>query len=198
MNLSEALKITNEITIWIHGKTNEIQVANEQRIVVSLAVFQQAMDVADGMVILIENKLPGPAWALARALHESYVRGVWLLDHADANQLENFVKGICPKISKLVKLIRDAQESGGAWIRGINDLNITSLHSLAHGGMEHVSRRIETGSIEPGYSEEETVNFLKLRNQYYVNIGVFILAIIQDEAALIELNNKTGEWKKAL
>ena len=198
MNLVEALAAAKEISAWIHSRINENQVANEHRIVVSLAVFQQALDIADGMVVLIENRLPGPAWALARSLHESYVRGIWLLEYADDNQLENFRKGICPSLSRLVNLIGDTPESGGAWIKGINHLNIKSFHDLAHGGMEHVSRRVETESIKPNYPEGETINVLKLRNQYYINIGVFILAVIHNEAALMELDDKTSEWTGAL
>ena len=198
MTVVEALKSAKIISTWIHEKTNKSRVAKEQRIVMSLAVFQQALDIADGMVVLIENRLPGPAWALARSLHESYVRGVWLLEYADHNQLENFSKGRCPTLTKLMKLIPDTPESGGAWIKGINQLNITSFHDLAHSGIEHVSRRVGAEVIEPNYPEAETVNILRIRNQYYVNIGAFILAVIQDEASLIELNDKTSEWKNAL
>lgn len=192
------LKISKEIGLWVHENTNNSQIQFDRKPGLALAVFQHALDIADGIIVLIEQNLPGVAWTLVRSLHECYVRGVWLLEHADNNQLDNFEKGVCPTLNKLTSLIGSEPESAGVWIKGINDKNISVFHDLTHGGMEHVSRRITANSIEPNYSDEETVSLLKLRNQYYINIGVFLLAIFQNESALIKLNEKTEQWKESL
>ena len=198
MDKSQALEIAREISQFIHERTNNLQIKYEKRTSYALAVFQHALDIADGIVVLIEKNLPGVAWSLVRSMHESYVRAVWLLGHANPDQLDNFEKGICPKLATLVKCIGDEPESGGVWIKGITDLNISAFHDLAHGGMEHVSRRVTANSVEPNYPEEEIINLLTLRNQYYYNIGVFLLAIFQEESGLNDLNNKARDWEGAL
>lgn len=103
-------------------------------------------------VTLLDNNLPGVAWALARPMHESFVRGSWLLNHASKINVTRFIKGKCPKFPELLKDIGDAPETGGCWIKKMTELNIKKFHDLAHGEMEHVIRRMTETAIESNYS----------------------------------------------
>jgi hypothetical protein len=80
MDIYESLKKAKELGIWVHGITNNISVPNNKRTNMAVALFQQALDITDGIVVLLDNNLPGPAFSLARPMHEGYVRGVWLLE----------------------------------------------------------------------------------------------------------------------
>ncbi|MCA9458220.1 MAG: hypothetical protein KC587_16260 [Nitrospira sp.] len=198
MNINEILQTAKEIGMWIHGKTNNISLPNDKRTVMGVALLQQALDITDAIVILFESNLPGPAWALARPMHESYVRGVWLLEHASETAVEDFEKGKCPRFPQLVDQIGDEPETGGAFIKGMTDLNIKSFHDLTHGGMEHISRRTTATAIEPNYSLEEVVRYLKVRNQYCLLIACFILQLANGHEAMEALEKKRVEWKDAL
>jgi hypothetical protein len=173
MNISERLQKAKEIGSWLHGKTNNISVPDNKRTVMAIPLLQQALDVTDGIVILLENNLPGPAWALARPMHEGYVRGIWLLQHASDESVEEFESGKCPTFPDLIKQIGDEPETGGAFIKGMSELNLSSFHDLTHGGMEHVRRRTTESAFEPNYPEEEILNLLKVRNQYSMLITCF-------------------------
>ena len=81
-------------------------------------------------VILLDNNLPGVAWALARPMHESFVRGSWLLNHASKINVIRFIKGKCPKFPELLKDIGDAPETGGCWIKKMTELNIKNFTIL--------------------------------------------------------------------
>jgi hypothetical protein len=50
-----------------------ISVPNDKRSFMVVALFLQALDITDGIVILLVNNLSGPAFALARPMHEGYV-----------------------------------------------------------------------------------------------------------------------------
>lgn len=198
MNIEEDLKFAKEIGTWLHHKIDEIDIPNRQREAIAISLFQQTLDIADAIVILLESNLPGPAWALGRPMHEGFVRGTWLLNHASDDSVDRFVKGKCPKFPVLLQEIGDAPETGGYWIKGMTELNLKEFHDLTHGGMEHVTRRMTPGAIEPNYTYTELSRLIKARNQYCVNIVAYLLDLVKDEAGMLELKQKYSSWQHAL
>jgi len=198
MDISESLQMAKEIGAWLHSKTNKISVPSNKRTVMATSLLQQALDVADGIVLLLDKNLPGPAFALARPLHEGYVRGVWLLEHASNEDVDKFEVGKCPNFPTLLRDIGDAPETGGLFIKGMTDLNLEFFHDLTHGGMEHITRRTTESAIEPNYAEQEIISLVKMRNQYYMLITCFLLQLANDQASLEELIQKSEDWKDAL
>lgn len=198
MNIHEDLKKAKELGSWVYEKTNNISVPNNKRSVMAVALLQQALDITDGIIVLLEKNLPGPALALARPMHECYVRGVWLLEHASNENVEKFESGKCPRFPELIKQIGDEPKTGGAFIKGMTELNLKSFHDLTHGGMEHVTRRVTGSSIEPSYSEVEIISLLKARNKYSMLITCFLLMAANAESEMKGLLQKMDECKNAL
>ena len=195
MTLSEIIQASKELGVWIHEHTNDTQMPNDRRKRIGLSIFQQSMDIGDAILIILESNLPGPAFALARPLLESYVRGVWLLNHASEEQIDKFMKGKCPKFPTLLNQIGDDPDTGGAWIRDTTDLNLKAFHDLTHGGIEHVVRRVTENYIEPNYPEEESIRLMKLRNEVQINIATFLLALLKNEDALKKLYEKSKHYR---
>jgi len=195
VTLSEIITASKEPGIWAHEQTNETQMPNDRRKRISLSIFQQSLDIGDAILVLFESNLPGPAFALARPLLESYVRGVWLLNHASEEQIDNFVNGKCPKFPELLNDIGDDADTGGSWIRATTDLNLKAFHDLTHGGIEHVNRRITENYIEPNYPEEESIRLMQLRNEVHINITTFLLSLLNKEDALKQLYEKSKTFR---
>src|SRR5690606_1499813 len=99
---------------------------------------------------------------------------------------------------ELLKQIGDDPETGGAYIKGMSDLNLSSFHDLTHGGMEHITRRWSGSAVEPSYSVDELRKLLKVRNQYVMLIACFLLQLANDESGLNAILCKRDEWKNAL
>lgn len=195
MDIEASIKKAKDLGIWVHQKTNNISVPRDKRTFMAVALFQQVLDITDGIVVLLKNNLPGPAFALARPMHEGYVRGVWLLEHASEESVEKFETGKCPNFPELVKQIGDDPKTGGAFIKGMTDLNLNSFHDLTHGGMEHVIRRSTGSSIEPNYPEEEIINLLETRNKYSMLITCFLLLAANKPEGLQELMAKLEDYE---
>ncbi|HOW77115.1 MAG TPA: DUF5677 domain-containing protein [Candidatus Competibacteraceae bacterium] len=145
---------------WLHSETNEAEIKVFRREALALSIFQQSLDVNDGIIILLYSNMPGPAWALARPLFESYVRGLWLLRYASEREIDKFIEGKCPKLTQLLNAIGDEPETGGAWIT-TNAKNLPAFHDLTHGGVEHYRRRMADGEIRPNYPVSELINLVK-------------------------------------
>ncbi len=198
MNKDEAILIAKEIGAWVHTHTNDSKVNNDRRTIMSVSVFQHVLDIADGIVKLFDTDLPGVAFILARPMHEGYTQAVWLLNHANDEQLSNCEKGIFPKLQTLVKEIGDTPESGGKFIKKNTELNISDFHNLTHGGIEHIARRTSGGNIEPNYEDDEIINLLKLRNQLYLLTAFFLLSLMNKEDEIQKLVEMKKVWHNAL
>ena len=190
--------IAKEIGAWVHTHTNDSKVNNDRRTIMSVSVFQHVLDIADGIIKLFDTDLPGVAFTLARPMHEGYIQAVWLLNHANDDQLRNYEKGICPKIQTLVKEIGNTPESGGKYIKENTELNISDFHNLTHGGIEHIARRTSGGNIEPNYEDDEIINLLKLRNQLYLFTAFFLLSLMNKEGEIHKLIEMKKVWSNAL
>ncbi len=198
MDIRESINKAKELGVWVHEKTNNISVPNNKRTYMAVALLQQALDITDGIVVLLESNFPGPAFALARPMHEGYVRGVWLLEHASEESVEKFESGICPRFPELHKQIGDDPKTGGAFIKKMTELNLKSFHDLTHGGMEHVIRRSTGASIEPNYPKDEIISLLDTRNKYSMLITCFLLLAANEAGGLEELLVKRDEYENAL
>jgi hypothetical protein len=198
MDISESVAKAKEIGAWIHGKTNDISVPSNDRTRMGTALLQHALDITDAMILLIERNLPGPAFSLFRPLHEVFTRGVWLLNHASDQDVEKFANGKYPGFNDMLNDIGDDPETGGAFIKGMSELNREDFHGLTHGGMEHVSRRFSSAAIEPSYPSEEINQLIKVRNQYASLVACFLLQLANDEDGINQLAEKRNEWRGAL
>lgn len=142
---------------------------------------------------MINENLPGPAWALARSLLDSYVRGLWLLNHASDMEIKKFLEGKeLPKFDQLLSAIGNDEETGGAWIHKICELNRKDFHDLTHGGIELVLRRITDYSIEPNYPEDEQIRLMHIQIGIQFAIGYELLALANNLAG-IEMLEETAQ-----
>ena len=195
MALNELLTQAKGLTLWLDQHTNEKNVPNTLRATTGLAILQLSMDIADAIVVLVETSLPGPAFALARPMFESYVRSVWLLHYASEAEIKNFNRGKCPKFPMLLTAIGADHETGGAWIHVNNDANIVAFHDLTHGGSEHVKRRISVDAVEPRYPEQELEALLRFGIELRIRIGTELLSLMGCEAALQVLDQKARDFR---
>lgn len=167
MSLDKILLESEELSIWLHQHTNETEfnhiVFREKA---AICLLQQALDVEDGIRILLNenNYLPGAALALARPLFECYVRGIWLLKAATDNDTDKFLSvKYYPEfdISNLARAIGNDPETGGEWINAIKDTHLKVLHDLTHGGTSHINSRCSSNTIKPNYSEIHLISLVR-------------------------------------
>jgi hypothetical protein len=191
MTLKKELARAKDLAIWLHTQTNDVDLQNTDfKHRMGFALFQQSLDVDDGINVLLENNLPGPAMALARPRFEGYVRGLWLLRAATDDAVEKFQNGICPHFNVLMNQIGGDAETGGAWIKANADANLKDFHDLTHGGMSHVLRRVNAATIEPSYPERELISLVRFGLEIKVRIGVELLAWTQNESAINQLQQR--------
>ena len=195
MPLAQRMKQAKDFGVWLHEKTNERKFPGGIRERTGHSILQLSQDISDAIIVLLDAKLPGPAWSLARPLFEGYVRGLWLLNFASDEQVNKFLNGKCPTFPCLLAAIGKDQASGGAWIHAISDKNLIAFNDLTHGGSEHVKRRDKDDSVEPSYSEQELESLVKFGNEIRIRIGVELLSRLNDEKAIEQLHERAQAFR---
>ena len=195
--LSQAISQAKDLEIWLHEKTNGRNFPSKGTDAWGVCLLQHSWDVAEAIIILLERKLPGPAWTLARPLCESFVRGVWVLHCASDEQVDSFRNGKCPPLPELLKEMDDHDEAKlhTDWIRAQTE-NKDIFHDFTHGGIEHVLRRItendETTVVEPNYPDHELEYLVGLGTEVRIRVGLELFSLMGDSEAIRELCDKAA------
>ena len=196
-SFTESIKVAKDLAIWLNEKTNEREIPGAIRVRTGVAILQLSLDLGDAMLVLLEANLPGPALTLARPLFEGYVRGVWLLECASDASVEKFNDGKCPLFPELLNAIGTDELTGGAWIHANKNANWGAFNDLTHGGSEHVKRRSAKDAVEANYPESELEALVNLGIEVRIRIGASLLALMNDETAMEQLNRKAKAHRLA-
>ena len=192
VGLDQTISQAKNLGVWLHKKTNGKNLSSKETNVAGVCLLQHSLDVADATIILLEHDLPGPAWTLARPLLESFVRGVWILQCASEEQVENFRNGKCPPRPELLKAMADHDEAKlhADWIRA-QTKNKDIFHDFTHGGIEHVLRRItendEKTVVEPNYQEHELEYLVGLGTEVRIRVGHELFSLMKDSEGIKQL-----------
>lgn len=195
MSLLKSIDRAKEFSIWLHERTNNKAIPSGERERTGVSILQLSLDLDDAILILLDARLFGPALTLARPLFEGYVRGVWLLQFASADEISNFINGKCPNIYELLKAIGEDKTSGGAWMHTSKNANLSFFHDLTHGGSEHVKRRLTQEAVEPNYPEQELEALVLFGIEVRIRIGAELFSIMKDEIGMEQLNEKANNLR---
>jgi len=186
--------IAKEFGIWLHEKTNGlIMPAENSRQRISQSLYHLSLEHYDAIVILMERRVIGSAFALGRSLLETCVRGKWISGPAQDAEVERFLtKGKLKHFSELLDDIGSAPETGGRLLNNIRGQNWNFLCGFTHGGMEQVRRRVTESTVESLYPIEEQANLLQLAVEVAILVAAEVFALAGSEERLIDLHEKAA------
>ena len=115
-------------------------------------------------MLLVKERLYGAAFALLRAVFESYVRGIWLHRCATKVDLEKFAKDKSPKFNELIKAVEKLEGHEDKVLSKIRERVWKSMNSYTHTGYLQVVRRQTETSIEPNYDDDEILEAVNVAN----------------------------------
>lgn len=130
--------------------------SNDDRNRISGALFDIVLDHAKAIIVLFENKIYPSAFALARSLFEGFVRASWLLNCATDDDIDHFIKK--DKFKHSFGEMLEFVEKKKDWPETLTQAKKkvwNVMHSYTHGGLNQVTRRIKSSTIEPVIDEKE-------------------------------------------
>ena len=198
--LLQVISQAKSLSIWLDQKINPARVSIREptdRYYIGIALLLQSLDLADAIIVLLEKKLLGPAWTLARPLYECFVRCIWILECASEKNLKQFQRGKIPKFAELLESIEKGAPNHAIWIRSTQK-NMNHFHDFTHAGIEHVLRRINEESVESNFPNNELVYLVQMGIEVRIRIGVeaFSPTLLDDILAIKELHDRVQHFRR--
>lgn len=162
--------------------TQELAVPNDDRSRLSLALLQLAQEHHANIVLLLEHRQYGSAFALVRPLYEAFVRGVWAARIATDNDLVLYQDDQQFGLKQLAAKVAKQTQFEGTNFEQIVGRTLNAMHSYTHNGYLASVRRLSSDAIEPAYEMAEIREVLGFAQLF----GVLATAEILEQAANVE------------
>ena len=162
------------------------QVSSEAGVRLASAAFDLVMGYQKAIVLLVDGKIYGPAFAMIRPIREVFVRGVWLAKSATDEQVCDVVgKGEFPGFNTLLEAIEKTESYSGGQLSEMSKTTIHWMHDMTHGGREQLVRRLSDTAIEPVFEKDELVELLDFAFAHAALSGIEVCGLAGDgEGAL--------------
>lgn len=186
MSIDTLIKRSEVIIQKIDATLHGAEISSDTRHRLAGACLDVAIEHQKAIVVLINRKFFGSAFALVRAQFETYIRGLWLERCATESEVDAFKRD---KIDKSFKtIIADIENCEGYNVGILSSARTKSwdaMNSYTHGGYMQAVRRISEDYMESNYSDAEIEEVLNFANSIGM-LAALEITIMTNKQDLIE------------
>jgi hypothetical protein len=176
-----------EYVEWLRLQVHEKVLPATNRARVSAACLALAQEHHHAIVLLVEERLYGSAFALVRVAFEAYVRGQWLGNCATDQQVDEFARGAePPRFGALLEEVEQLPAFAAGALSAIKKAHWNSMCAYTHSGGLHTQRWQTPLAVEPNYSPAE-VNEVLLFAEITGSLSVIAIAALANDARTANL-----------
>ena len=185
---STLLERSKSLTKWLAENVGERDVANTLKYRAAAGCYAVVQEHHTGIVFLIDDNHPSPAFSLARSVYEGYIRGSWLFVCATEEQVELFmtgekirdVNGKSMEVRDLIDALQTKMVYDAGDLMAINSKAWLVLCDYAHVGGRLVSQWNSRDAIEPNFSTASREEILRLTGSMATLAAIGMCEIYQD------------------
>ncbi len=184
--LEQRIQSHSDFIRWLDAFLDGKDVPSEERVLLAGSSFDLVMEYQKAIVILVNSKIHGPAFAMMRSIREVFVRGVWLAKCATTDQVRSVRDGgKFPSTGTMIEAIEKTESYSGGPLSKMRKETRDWMHGMTHGGMEQIARRFSGVTIEPVFEENELVELLDFAFAHAALSGIEVCGLAGDgEGAL--------------
>ena len=198
--LEQTLQESREVHTWTLSSLDGIPFPVNKRLLIAIVALDVVLDHFTGITALIEMRVYGAAFALARPLFETFVRAVWLKDCGTDKDLVEFERDqFSRSFGQALKEIEQLESFKSGALSNLKKQAWSAMSSYTHGGYQQIARRVKGKTIDPNYADEEIIEVLRLSQAFAIMafIQIVLVAGRRDlEAAAIQRLYALGLFKK--
>ena len=192
--LANAEELMRFVAVTLH----ELVMPANLRSRVATACLGVALDHHHAITILAANDRMASAFALARPVFESFLRGTWLTHCATDDQVESFSTGWSPpKINQLLEDIESKPGYDGKVLSAIKASSWSSMCEYTHTGGLQIQRWQTESSVEPTYSKDEVEEVLAFTNLFACLAAIEMVGISGSEEKFEALTKSLAQYMPA-
>ena len=153
-----------------------------RRGILLLGYFSIIVEHHEGLFLLIQNKLYGPAYALLRTMYEPLHRALWVNECATDSQIDKIIddkfkdENIFPRMDIMVDAIDNAYKTG-SFYRQTKDNLWNIMNDWTHSGLRQLARQFAGNVVVPNYDLDEVFEVLKFAEAYILLMALFFFYI---------------------
>lgn len=198
--LEQTLQESREVHTWTLSSLDGVPFPVNKRLLIAIAALDVVLDHFTGITALIEKRVYGAAFALARPLFETFVRAVWLKDCGTDKDLVEFERDqFSRSFGQALKEIEQLESFKSGALSNLKKQAWSAMSSYTHGGYQQIARRVKGKTIDPNYADEEIIEVLRLSQAFAIMafIQIVLVAGRRDlETAAIQRLYALGLFKK--
>lgn len=176
--LEQVLQESRDIHTWAISTLDGIPFPVNKRLLISIAAFDVVLDHFTGITGLIEGRVYGAAFALARPLFETFVRAVWLKDCGTDQDLLAFERDeFSRKFGEALKDIEQLESFKSGTLSSLKKQAWSAMSSYTHGGYQQIARRVKGKTIDPNYTDEEIIEVLRFSQAFALMAFIQIVLV---------------------
>lgn len=188
--LEQTLQESREVHTWTLSSLEGVPFPVNKRLLIVIAALDVVLDHFTGITALIERRVYGAAFALARPLFETFVRAIWLKDCGTDKDLSDFERDqFSRSFGQALKEIEQLESFKSGVLSNLKKQAWSAMSSYTHGGYQQIARRVKGKTIDPNYTDEEIIEVLRLSQAFAMMafIQIVLVAGRRDlEAAAIQ------------
>ena len=192
--LANAEELMRFVSVTLH----ELVMPESLRSRVASACLGVALDHHHAITILVANDRMASAFALARPVFESFLRGTWLTHCATDDQVNAFSTGWSPpKSNRLLDDIENRPGYDGKVLSAIRASSWSSMCEYTHTGGLQIQRWQTESSVEPKYSKEEVEEVLAFTNLFACLSAIEMVGISGSDETFESLTKSLAKYLPA-
>ncbi len=161
--LEQTLIESIDLHNWTLSSLEGVPFPANRRLLIAISSLDLALDHFAAITALIERRICGSAFALARPLFEAFIRAVWLKDCATDEELSAFERDEFPRnFGQVLLQVEELESFKSGALSGLKKQAWEAMNSYTHGGIQQIARRVKAKMIDPNYLDEEIIEVLRL------------------------------------
>jgi len=186
MNIDKLIKRSEDIIQKIDATLHGAEISSDDRHRLAGACLDVAIEHQKAIVVLINRKFFGSAFALVRAQFETYIRGLWLERCATEKEVDAFKWDVIGKSFKaIIAEIENCEGYNEGVLSSVRTKSWDAMNSYTHGGYMQAVRRMSEDYMEPNYSADEIEEVLNFANSIGM-LAALEIAIMTCKQELME------------
>ena len=176
IDLSDSLDRSKNILIYVADRLTGLKIPglpDDKRLQLAMACQHVAIEHAQSIVVLVDEKLYGSALALKRPLFEAYVRGIWLRYAATDDQVERAGRDCFPTFNTMATDIPP--------MRRLKDQLWNDLCSYTHAGYMQIGARLSVAGLCSNYEPDEISAALHWADMLQLSAGIELAGAANNE-----------------
>ena len=159
INICASLNKSKTFSEWVAARLDGLKIPelpNNKRLQLAMGSQHLAIEHAQAIIHLVDNKFYGSALALQRPMFEGIVRGVWLRYSATDVEVDNASNGKFPTTEEMVRGSPRLEDQADAPpLKEIKEKWWKRFCDYTHGGLEQIRARLNNVGLQDNYSSED-------------------------------------------